>query len=964
MRRRIVVRSVVFAALFWLGLSLPVLAQGGVGTISGTVTDASGAVLPGATLTLSAPGVIGSGQTVVSDGQGVYLFSRLIPGKYSVKAELSGFRAVVLDGIEVNADRNTRADTKLVVGEMAETVTVSGEAPLLDTTSALQQTTLSRQVLDTVPTGNDVWSIARLAPAVQQTNIDVGGRAMPDQGTMLVHGSIAREQGYMYDGIDVTSPQENALEIRLDTFSTTEISVQAGQTGAESSKGGVLMNLITKTGTNKISGSGVFQGSNHSLEGDNISGNAALKAQLLAGVPAKALAANPNIVPGANTPRLFDSGFTLGGPIAKDKLWFFGSARLNEVYRYQVGSYNSDGTQLLDDNTMPTVLGKVSWAMGPSSQLHVLINWNRKLRAHQNGATITQFSEERATGFNDSRVWINTDRWTKVLSSKAFLDVAGLIMTSHNDKGPQPEVKPGDVARFDSVTNTVSVATGTYSLPTWSYKDLIQASLTYVAGSHDLKIGEQFTRAIRNQNFLSTSDYPAGLQAIYANGVPTSVKTFNTPTGSIWTNFETDIYLQDKWRISNKLTANLGVRFEHDFERVNDGKSPLCQVATPYIAGQCFPAISGVPNLNYFAPRLAAIYDLFGDGKTALKFSYNRYIMQEIGNSALVNPIKVTNDTRPWTVCKAGQTSGCDLNGDLLPQLNELGPSTGFNLGTTNRFADNLKVPHTDEIAAEIEQQLGSQIVFSAGYHYRARHDILGPTNLKVPTSGYTPVVVTEANSLQQVTVYNQDPTTKAQFDVLYANHPEYDDWYHGVDLVIQKRMANHWMLLGSASLDKSEGDIYTVAGINTADANNPNFLNRRGPQIGDVPRSFKLAGAYELPMGIRAAANAVYIAGVPEQTTVLVDAKTTAVKLTQTSQVLVVQPFGTTHTSNTTMVDLNVAKTFRVNGVKIEPRMDIFNATNAGVVTQRLTQLGPSYNNPLTILGARLIKFGVNVTF
>ena len=756
---RFVVRSLVLTALF-IGLSLPVLAQGGVGMINGTVTDASGAVLPGATVTLSSPGLIGAGQTTVSDGQGVYQFGRLVPGKYSVKAELSGFRAVQVDGVEVHADQTTRADAKLVVGEMAETVTVSGEAPLLDTTSALQQTTLSRQVLDTVPTGNDVWSIARLAPAVQQTNIDVGGRAMPDQGTMLVHGSIAREQGYLYDGIDVTSPQENALEVRLDTMGTSEINVQAGQTGVESSKGGVLMNLITKTGTNKFSGSGMFQGSNHSLEGDNISGNAALKAQLLNGVPAKALAANPNLDLGSNTPRLYDSGFNIGGPIVRDNLWFFGSARYNQVYRYQVGSYNSDGTQLLDDNTMPTLLGKLSWAITPTTQLHFLVNWNRKLRAHQNGATITQFSEERATGYNDSRVWINTNRFTKVLSSRMFLDVAGLVMTSHNDKGPQPEVQPGDVAKFDTVTNTISVAAGTYSVPTWSFKDLIQGAVTYVAGPHDLKLGTQFTRAIRDQNFLSVSNYPAGLQAIYANGVPTSVKTFNTPTGSTWFNFETDVYAQDKWRVSNKLTVNLGVRFEHDFERVNDGKSPICQNGTVFIAAQCFPAISGVPNLNFFAPRTSAIYDLFGDGKTALKFSWNRYIMQEIGNSALINPIKVANDTRAWTVCKAGQTSGCDLNNDLIPQLNELGPSTGFNIGTTNSFAPNLKVPHTDEVAAEVEQQLGPQVVLSVGYHYRARKDILGPTNLSVPTSGYQALNVVEANSGQAVTVYNQDPTT------------------------------------------------------------------------------------------------------------------------------------------------------------------------------------------------------------
>src|SRR5262245_7976520 len=963
MRQRFVVGSMLLAALFCLGLSLPVLAQGGVGTISGTVTDASGAVLPGATLTLNAPGVIGSGATTVSDGQGVYQFTRLVPAKYSVTAELSGFRAVILDGIEVHADQTTRADAKLAIGALAETLTVSGGAPLLDTQNALQQTNLSRQVLDRVPTGNDVWSIARLAPAVQQTNIDVGGRAMPDQGTMLVHGSIAREQGYLYDGIDVTSPQENALEVRLDTMGTAEINVQAGQTGVESSKGGVLMNLITKTGTNKFAGAGMFQGSNHSLEGDNISGNAALKAQLLKGVPAKALAANPNIDLGSNTPRLYDSGFNEGGPIMKDTLWFFGSARYNQVYRKQVGSYNADGTQLLDDNTMPTLLGKLSWAITPSSQLHFLANWNRKLRAHQNGATVTQFCDTQATAFNDGRARIKHYPFTKVLTPHMFRDVDGLVMTSHNDKGPQSTVKPGDTARFDTVTNTISVAAPTYSLPTWSYKDLLQSSLTFVAGPHDLKIGQQFTRAVRNTNFLSMSNYPSGLQAIYANGVPTSVKTYNTPTGSIWTNFETDVYFQDKWRITPRLTANLAVRYEHDFERVNDGKSPICQQETVFIAAQCFPAISGVPRLNYWAPRTNAIYDLFGDGKTALKFSWNRYIMQEIGNSTLVNPIKVSNDTRTWTVCGAGQTSRCDLNHDLIPQLNELGPSTGFNIGTTNSFAPNLKVPHIDEISAEVEQQIGPQIVASVSYHHRARKDILGPTNTLVPTSGYAPLTVTEVNSGQTVTVYNQDAATKGLFNVVYANQPALNDRYDGVDVTVQKRMSNHWMVLGSMSLDSTQGDIFTVAGIGTADANNPNFQNRLGPLTGDVPRSFKVAGAYELPAGISAAVNAVYIAGVPEQTTVVVGSNT--VRLTQTTQTLVVQPFGTTHTANISMVDVNVAKTFKTsNGMTFGPRMDIFNIGNVGAITTRLNQLGPTYGNALTILGARMIKFGINVTF
>ena len=966
MIERCVVRSVVLAGFLSLSSSLPVLAQG-VGAIGGTVLDSSGAVLPGATLTLVSPGVIGSGQTTVSDAAGAFEFTRLVPGKYSVKAELQGFRTAVQENVEVNADRTARVDMKLTIGEVAETITVSGQAPLLDTTSALKQTVLSRQVLDSVPTGNDVWSIARLAPAVQQTNLDVGGRAMPDQGTMLAHGSIQREQGYLYDGIDVTAPQEASLEVRMDTFAASEINVQVGQTSADQGKGGVLMNIITKTGTNSYTGSAMFQGTNHSLESDNVSSDPELKKQLLAGVPPRALAANPDLVPGANTPRLYDSGFTLGGPILKDKLWFFSSARYNQVYRYQVGSYNPDGTQLLDDNTMPNVMGKASWAINDKAQLHSLVNWTRKLRAHQNGATITQFSESRATAYNDGRVWINTNRFTDVLTNRLFLDVAGLIMSSHNDKGPQPEVQPGDIARFDNVTNTISVATGTYSMPTWSYKNLFQSSLTWVTGDHELKFGQQFTRSVRDQNFISTSDWPSGLQAIYSAGLPNSVRTYNTPTGSVWTNFENDIYVQDKWRAMRRLTVNLGLRYEHDTERVNDGVSQICQKQTPYINAQCFPAINGVPNLNYFMPRFSAVYDLFGDGRTALKFTANRYIMQEIGMSALINPIRVTNDTRQWRVCSATVTSGCDLNGDGIPQLNELGPSNGFNIGTTNRFEPD-HVPYTNEIAAEIEQQLGPQMVLTAGYHYRGRRRLLGPTNLAVPTSGYIPLNVVEATSGVPVTVYNQDPATRGKFDVVYDNHQQYDDWFHGFDVTVTKRMSNHWMLLGSAAFATSEGDINfgfnnsTAGGANTADLNNPNFMFRRGPQPGEVPRSFKLAGVYELPYGIRAAANAVYIAGSPELTTVIVGPNTVA--LTQVSQTLVVEPFGTTHNANVTMVDLNFAKTLTVGRTRIEPRVDIFNLTNAGAITQRLTQLGPTYGNALTILGARIIKLGVNVTF
>ena len=169
-------------------------------------------------------------------------------------------------------------------------------------------------------------------------------------------------------------------------------------------------------------------------------------------------------------------------------------------------------------------------------------------------------------------------------------------------------------------------------------------------------------------------------------------------------------------------------------------------------------------------------------------------------------------------------------------------------------------------------------------------------------------------------------------------------------------------MMMGALSFATSEGDINTEGGQNTADLNNPNFAFRRGPIPGTVGRNVKLAGVYELPKGFRVSASGVYIQGVPQRTIVRVSSNT--VRLTQNNQNIDVEPFGAVHTADVKMVDFNVTRLVTAGRFKIQPRMDVFNLLNAGVITQRVTQLGPSYGNALAFLGARLIKFGVTVDF
>ncbi|HWW88481.1 MAG TPA: hypothetical protein VNZ26_33030, partial [Vicinamibacterales bacterium] len=236
--------------------------------------------------------------------------------------------------------------------------------------------------------------------------------------------------------------------------------------------------------------------------------------------------------------------------------------------------------------------------------------------------------------------------------------------------------------------------------------------------------------------------------------------------------------------------------------------------------------------------------------------------------------------------------------------------------------------------------------------------------NLAVPTSDYTPTTVTEKSSGQTVTVYNQLPSTKGQFNDLYTNYPQLNDSFKGLELLAQKRMANHWMMMASATFEKTLGDINTSnsSGQNTADLNNPNFTYRIGPQALEVPFFFKVDGAYEAPYGLRVGVTSQYYEGSPTLTTVSVDS--TTIKLTQGTQSIAVAPYGTTRLPSIYTTDLNVTKVVRVGNRRIEPRVSIFNLFNKGAITSEFTQQGPSYGNALTILGSRLIKLGASVTW
>ena len=930
----------------WACATLPAFAQG-VGAIGGTIQDKSGAVLPGVTVTLSSPrGTIGSNQTGVTDGRGVFQFVRLVPGAYSVKAELQGFGTSSQDNIIVSADVTARVDMKLEVGTVSESITVKGGAPLLDTTSAMRQTVLPRELLDSMPNRVDVWGAARVIPSVILSKVDVGGSESFLQSSATVHGS-ANENGYLIEGMDVSNLDGNgsAAIMYLDPYAFEETNYQMGSAGtAASNRGGLLFNMITRTGSNKLHGGAMFNGANHGMGSANYS--PALRSQLLAAVPPAALAANPNIVPGADILKIYDAGGWLGGPIKRDKVWFSASWHRQGLNQYLLGNYDPNGSQVLDDNLMWTTSAKVSWQITKTAQLSYFNNLQYKLIGHRNGGGT--FAESRARNLNDKYPDVHQVKFTTPIGTRMVVDASYSRFRADDKFGQEPEVQNGDISRFDSVTNTYTVALPTYR-DLALFRDQVMGSMSYFAGRHDVRFGYQFMTAVQKSSTWSTS----GLRAVYRTGRPDSVNTYNVPITSTSTKIpvayepsyrDHGLYIQDKWTPFRKLTVNVGLRFETTY-----GWQPgACQVETIFVAGQCFPAIENAPNFKSFVPRASLVYDLFGDGRTALKFSASRYDQPvTLQNVLRLNPLGATSDTRAWTVCAAGQLSGCDLNGDLVPQLNELGPSSGFALGQNNRYDPDLVWPSSTEYNVEFQRQLPGNIVASVGYTRRVTRNNIGPRNVAVPLESYIPLTVTEANSGRQVTVYNQAPALRGKTDVLWANSSALDTDFNGADVTVNKRMSNHWSVTGGASFGKTTGDIYPTTSVATADLNNPNFGFRRGPLGNDVPYSYRASGVYELPYQISLSATAQYYQGFPELTTVLTD-----------------EDRGTTRLPAVQSLDVSVRKSLKLSGMKIEPRIDFFNLTNAATILGRVTQLGPTYGRVSSAQRGRLIKAGVSVEF
>jgi hypothetical protein len=943
--------------------------------IGGVVRDPSGAVLPGVTVEAASPALIEKVRSVVSDDRGVYLIVDLRPGTYTITFTLTGFSPFKREGLELPSNFTATVNADLKVGALEETVTVSGASPVVDVQSTAVEQVLNRDVLDAVPTGRTAQTAAALVPGVVMATPDVAGSNGMNQNASAAHGFT--DGTVLMDGIQLQGMCGNGTTQSYSNVQNyEEIVIQNNGAGADVSGGGVRQNIIPRKGGNAFHGSGAAAYASGNWE------NSPLTASLVA----------RGLTAGNSFKNIYDAETGMGGKILKDKVWWFGGTRRNAVNLLIADTFNPDGSQGQSPQSVMNASMRVTTQLTPRNQLNVFYD---RVWKEQSAIMSAGYDPRAAEDTHPSPLYDQGQvKWTSTLTNKLLLEVGFNHYQPNrtNTYEPtcacynQPYNSPG---WFNYVTHrdtSLGTITGAYPFgfttqdTTRHYYD---ANASYVTGSHNLKVGVQDQHGIEKYDVAKNGD----LELNYQNGVPTSAYIFNTPLN--YTNYmdhDWGVYGQDTWT-ARRITLNLGLRWEDFKDHIPpEALGPGRFVGARSYNGDTFQTWKG---LN---PRLGAVYDLFGNGKTAVKFSANKYetnVTDTLTNG--YNPLASQTATVTWK----------DLNGDGIAQDNELtlvqlpanfgilppGCSVIANPGATpcgTAWVDpNRKRGYAWTYNIGVQHELRPGISVNANWFHTTFADLPITYNSAQTASEYTPVSIVSPLNGSVITMYNVSAAARSQVLNLNTNDPNARRWNNALEFSSSARLGHGAQVFGGVTMDRT---------INVAcdDPTNPNNLLYCDQSKSGIPWlvNMKLAGSMRLPWGLSLGAafqsykyrlggtaigNATanygtqwlitpttrYAANCPGPCTpgALVDPGMTVANLS----VPLLAP-GTESTDRVQQLDINLGKWITVGNLRLQPEISLFNALNNLAVYAFRTQnyLTSSYFQPSTTLPPRILRLGV----
>ena len=971
MRKVLVVGLIAFASL--LVCSLDARAQG---SIAGAVKDPSGAVLPGVTVEAASPALIEQTRSVVTDSNGNYRIVDLPPGNYTVTFTLTGFKTVRREGILIQGTFNAPVSADLQVGTLEETITVSG-TPTVDVSNNTAQFVVDRDILDAIPTPvRNTPNRALLLPGTAVTPFVLG------QYTMSVRGSNSSDTVIAIDGMRVNNlcGSGQFSGFYMNDAAIEEVTFTTGAESAEMQNGGLRINSTPKDGGNTFSGTFFAYGAGSGLQADNRTG---------------AMKSGPAAISQPGIAYIWQINPSFGGPLKRNKLWFYFTYKYEDHKNYIASSAFADGGRAFRQSQGNySAVTRLTYAATSRDKIRFYLDRQFNGEDYNGFNTLPTTSPEASTDAFGLG-WVPQIKWTQTTTNKLLLEAGLSYYTQDYEQNCRPEVGPLDLPRLEQTTGRLTGACGSTIPPytSWTRSYSGGASASYITGSHAFKAGmttqwgtnsrtfssnAQINTLVFNNSLLNAPQSATNPVPCLRLPCPIAVVVENTPaTAEQKVNQDLGFFVQDSWTV-DRLTLNVGGRFDYFNAEVPAQSSP----AAPWIQARDFPAIKNVPNWTDWSVRFAGTYDLFGTGKTALKANASKYIAAAAaGYAQNFNPMSYCGScagaTRAWFDLD-GNRSILDAAGNI--QYNEVIGGTANFGQITNRPDPDLERGHNWEYSASLQHELMERVSISAGYYRRQFYNLDVVDNQNLAPSDWTPFgITTPADprlplSGAPITMYTLNTTAIGRAtDNLRTFSTINRTIYNGFELSANLRREK-LLLFGGVNADRrasTECDGSTNATTTARD--NPNGL-RFCDSVPPFRTTVKLSGAYQLPYEFQLSGTFMAIPGQSVNANYAVTAAIAGRAIV-----------GTTAGGNTIAVnlvesntmfldyqkrlDLRVARNFRFDRYRVQGFADIFNVLNAGTIVRVNETYGanPATNawmTPTGIMEARYLRFGVQMSF